>query len=271
MKIVLPMAGRGSRFAGAEPSLPKPLIDVAGRPMVAWALESIQHVPCDQLVVVALAEHQHQFHVGEIIKSFSPVEPQLVLLDDVTEGQLCTVMAARQWIDCDEDILVMSSDTFVLSDLAGDINRQSDCRGLVSVADMPGERWSFARTDEAGRVVEVAEKRRISDHASTGMYYFSCGRDFVTCADEILNNGEKTKNEYYVIPVYQKFIQRGWPVGISVAQQMWDMGTPEALAAVTERLGQTASYESTVSLQRIAAADCAPSRGVVFPKVGLGK
>ena len=51
------------------------------------ALKSIQHVPCDQLVVVALAEHQHQFHVGEIIKSFSPVEPQLVLLDDVTIGE----------------------------------------------------------------------------------------------------------------------------------------------------------------------------------------
>jgi UDP-N-acetylglucosamine diphosphorylase / glucose-1-phosphate thymidylyltransferase / UDP-N-acetylgalactosamine diphosphorylase / glucosamine-1-phosphate N-acetyltransferase / galactosamine-1-phosphate N-acetyltransferase len=82
-----------------------------------------------------------------------------------------------------------------------------------------------------GRVLEVAEKVRISDHASTGLYYFASGRELLTVADEMIAKQEMTNGEYYVIPVYQKYIQRGWRVQIAIASEMHDMGTPEALAA----------------------------------------
>ena len=74
----------------------------------------------------------------------------------------------------------------------------------------PGDRWSFARTDASGRVVEVAEKRRISELASTGLYYFSHADELVATAREMFANGETTRGEYYVMPVYQKYIARGW-------------------------------------------------------------
>jgi dTDP-glucose pyrophosphorylase len=101
---------------------------------------------------------------------------------------------------------------------------------------MSGDNWSFARTDKTGRVVEVAEKLRISDYASTGLYYFSSGREFVSVAAEVISNGEKTKGEYYVIPVYQKYIQRGLDVRTSAASELWDMGTAEGLAAFERHL-----------------------------------
>jgi dTDP-glucose pyrophosphorylase len=127
-------------------------------------------------------------------------------------------------------LLVASADTLVISQLSTDIHsRPAECHGIISVADLPGERWSFARTDESGRVVEVAEKKRISDHASTGLYSFANGRQFVEIGDEIVRNDEKTRGEYYVIPVYQKYIQRGWRVEISRASQVWDMGNPQAI------------------------------------------
>ena len=230
MIAVLPMAGRGSRFSGSGYAQPKPLIPVDGTPMFARALGSISKLEVTKLVVVTLKEHDIDYHASELIKKYSPYPTEVILLDDVTEGQLCTVMAAKEHIQVNDDIIIVSSDTIIVSNLHQDIkNKRPGCKGLISVASMPSDRWSFAKTDTTGKVIEVAEKIRISDHASTGLYYFSNGLEFCSLADEILAKKEKTKGEYYVIPVYQKYIDRGDFVGISVATKMWDLGTPESL------------------------------------------
>ncbi len=200
--------------------------------MFAWALRSLDGLLYSRIVFVALAEHEAQFGVSALVRRYTGDLAEVVLLDDVTEGQLSSVLAARDYLDRDEDVLVASSDTYIRSDLAQDIARcDATCHGLISVANLPGDRWSFARTDESGTVVQVAEKVRISDHASTGLYYFSNGRHFVATADAMIANKEKTRGEYYVIPVYQKYIDQGLCIRLSVADEMWDMGTPEALAA----------------------------------------
>lgn len=233
MKVVVPLAGRGSRFADQGVGVPKPLIPVRDRPMIAWALESLSGVSYSRVIFVALAEHEVRYGVVDLLRRLVNRAPaEVILLPGVTEGQLCTVLAAEEIIDGEEDLLVASADTYVVSDLGGAIAARSDlCRGIISVVNMPGDRWSFARTDETGRVVEVAEKARISDHASTGLYYFSSGKEFVEAARGVIRGGEKTRGEYYIMPVYQKYIDRGWWVGISKAMEMWDMGTPAALEA----------------------------------------
>lgn len=237
MKVVVPMAGRGSRFAAQGLNMPKPLIEVNGRPMVAWALDSLINVDYSHLIFVALQEHETAYRVTQILKNLFGRQTEVILIPDVTEGQLCTVLAAKEWINTDEDVLVTSSDTYCVSPLGHDIAcHLPECRGIISVANLPGERWSFARIDHHGRVVEVAEKIRISDHASTGLYYFSNGREFVSIAEEMISKQEKTRGEYYVIPVYQKYIERGWRVEISIADEMWDMGTPDALELFKQKL-----------------------------------
>lgn len=240
MNIVIPMAGRGARFADRGYEIPKPLIQVAGYPMIYWALKSLKQIPSSKLIFIALRTHEEVFGIKKILQRFVSAPFELLLLDDITEGQLCTVLTARQWIDADEGLLIANADTFVVSDLGCEISSlSSEVHGLISVADMPGERWSFARTDESGWVVEVAEKVRISDHASTGLYYFSSGREFLDIADTIIADQERTRGEYYVIPVYQKYIQRGLQVRLSQAQEMWDMGTPESLAFFQNYLRST--------------------------------
>jgi len=236
MKIIIPMAGRGSRFTKTNEYMPKPLISIAGRPMVSWAFESLIGFPSSQIFFIALEEHEDQYGVTKTLKEIAGLDTEVLLIPDVTDGQLCTILAARDIINSDEDVLVASSDTYIRSNLINDIlNKPQDCHGIISVADLPGDRWSFARTDDSNQVVEVAEKIRISDHASTGLYYFSSGKELVLIGEEIIQNGEKTRGEYYVIPIYQKFIERGWRVSISIAEDMWDMGTPEALDVFEKR------------------------------------
>lgn len=104
------------------------------------------------------------------------------------------------------------------------------------VINMSGDRWSFVKTSDTGIVTEVAEKIRISDYASTGIYYFSNGKLFISEAEQMIINKEKTKGEYYFIPLYQKYIKKGHKILISIAEQMIDMGTLESLLYAREKL-----------------------------------
>jgi len=230
MIVIMPMAGRGSRFEGSGYKKPKPLIEVLGKPMFCWAIESIKNIDFHKIIIISLEEHENNYHVKDIIKNNIEKNIKLILLPDVTEGQLATVLSAKNFIDDGEDILIISSDTIVVSSISEDIlNKDKDCKGLISVADMEGDRWSFAKTDEGGKVIQVTEKIKISDHASTGIYYFTDGKDFINRAEKIIENCEKTRGEYYVMPVYQKYIDEGKFIGISKADEMWDLGTPDAL------------------------------------------
>jgi len=236
------MAGEGSRFTKLGLQTPKPLIQVAGRPMVEWALESLAGHTFSQIIFVVLQEHEASFGVISLLTKLAGEKCRVVLIDRVTEGQLCTVMAAKKWILPDEDLLIASSDTYVRSDLHKDIAKcTDDCHGIISVADMPGDRWSFVRTNSDGYVVAVAEKERISDMASTGLYYFSKGHEFIAAANEIIENHEKSVGEYYVMPVYQKYIQRNLGIKVSLASKMLDMGTPETAYQSAQALGKTYS------------------------------
>lgn len=231
MKVVVPMAGRGSRFANSSFSRPKPLIDVLGKPMFTWAIESLDGMDYSEIIFIALKEHESQFGLSELMNKYVKVPFQLVLIDEVTEGQLCTVLAAKSIINADESVLVIASDTLIEGNLLADLTSETDeVDGIISVLDLPGEQWSFAKVDEDGRVIEVAEKKRISDCASTGMYYFKSGVKLVEEAERLISNNERTRGEFYIMPLFQKLIDSGLNIRISKAGNMWDMGTPEALA-----------------------------------------
>jgi dTDP-glucose pyrophosphorylase len=232
VNVVIPMAGRGSRFATAAPTTPKPLVQVAGKPMVAWALRTLEGLDVDRLVFVVLAEHAAAFDLHRMLPGLAGRPVEIVELPGVTEGQLCTVLAAREHIDRDEPVLIAASDTYVDADLPRALSAmRPDCRGLISVADMSGEQWSFAKLGSDGGVVEVAEKVRISDHASTGLYWFASGRELCEIGDGMVARNERTRGEFYVIPVYQHLIRAGARVEVAPARRMWDMGTPVAAAA----------------------------------------
>jgi UDP-N-acetylglucosamine diphosphorylase / glucose-1-phosphate thymidylyltransferase / UDP-N-acetylgalactosamine diphosphorylase / glucosamine-1-phosphate N-acetyltransferase / galactosamine-1-phosphate N-acetyltransferase len=229
MIVVVPMAGRGSRFTSAGIETPKPLIEVAGKPMILWALESLANLQFSKIVFVILAEHEKHFNVVQLLQHYKGWNTSFVIIDKVTEGQLCTVLEASDHFNTDEDILIAACDSLIVSNIEADLlAARRACDGLISVINLPGEHWSFARTDADGNVVEVAEKRRISDNCSTGLYYFSSCAILLQYGNELIDRNERTRNEFFVIPVYQKMIDDGLVVKVSMASAMWDMGNPDA-------------------------------------------
>ena len=82
MNIVIPMAGRGSRFADVGIETPKPLIDVRGRPMYSWAVDSLPLAHAERLIFVCLAEHLEAHPLREDIASrYAELNPEIIAVN----------------------------------------------------------------------------------------------------------------------------------------------------------------------------------------------
>jgi dTDP-glucose pyrophosphorylase len=230
MTIVMPMAGRGSRFAAVGIPQPKPLIPVRGEPMYAWAMKSLPLRLARRIVFICQREHLDAGLAADIRQRYGTDGVHVLPLDGVTEGQACTVLEARALIASDEPLIVYNADTYCRTDLESTLPRlSSDVDGVIGVFDAPGDKWSFARCDADGRVVETAEKRRISDLATTGLYHFSRGGDFVSYAGAMIAANDRVNGEFYVAPIYNHMIADGRHVVVDRAREVWVLGTPEDL------------------------------------------
>lgn len=233
MNILIPMAGAGTRFAKAGYVDPKPFIDVDGMPMIGRVLQNLAIEGARYLLV---AQRAHVAAYPQQVLALQACYPITVVpVDGMTEGTACTVLHARQMINDDMPLLIANSDQWVdfsLSDFLVDAQARQLDGAIVTFHDVErNNKWSFARTDASGLVVEVKEKEAISDQATVGIYYFARGADFVDAAIEMLLKRDRVNGEYYTCPVYNYLIRNGKRVGVYpiAAEAMHGLGTPEDL------------------------------------------
>ena len=235
------MAGLGSRFRCAGFSAPKPLIPVLGRPMYAWATESLPLSEAGRLIFVLLQSLPEFSELrADILQRYAAMKPVVLSVPAVTAGQAITVLAARELIDSDEPLLIHNADTaFEAPPGWTSDTLQAGCDGALLVFRSTEARWSYSRTDDSGYVVEVKEKVVISEWASTGTYWFRKGADFVRLARTRWTSGRKETGEYYVGPLYNDLISEGGRVKNYPIRRLLCFGTPEDLAATLEDLERT--------------------------------
>ena len=126
MNIVMPMAGRGSRFAEVGVSTPKPLIPVRGKPMYAWATESLPLELATRVIFICLREHLSTLALErDIMSRYAAYQPTIIPLDEVTAGQACTVLKCRELINNDQSLVIFNADTYCPSTLRSAIDRFS--------------------------------------------------------------------------------------------------------------------------------------------------
>ena len=230
MNIVIPMAGRGSRLAGNPGGLPKPLIEVHGRPLWSWAVNCLPLNSARRIIFVCLGSHIDDYGVDRaILKELDGLPVVIHRIDEVTDGQLRTVVTAREHFSVTNPLVVFNADTWFVHDQNEFLARAQQADGLLGVSSMAGDRWSFVRIDEDEAVVEVVEKRRISDHVCTGLYQFADTSKFLEDADAMFAADERTNGEFFVAPIYQRMIERGERVQIMPAERFLPIGTTDEL------------------------------------------
>jgi dTDP-glucose pyrophosphorylase len=224
------MAGRGERFLKAGVKTPKPFIDIKGRWMLEWSLKGLPAVSPERMIFVVLREHEVAFGVSQKLKERFGSKIKIVIATEVTEGAACTVLLAKEFINNNEGLLIHDVDSYIVSDIEKVIREKATgISGIIFTANLSGTRWSFAKTNENGIVIQTSEKARISDHACTGLYYFTHGRDFVAAAERMVRENKRQYGEFYITPVYQELIEQDKKVIIHDVKEYWEFGTPDSL------------------------------------------
>lgn len=233
MNIVVPLAGRGSRFLqeahkNPEYRKPKPIINIAGKPMVEWATSSLPLRNDDRLIFIVRKEHVEEARIDDALREIYGKNIVIIVQDSPPQGAACTVLLAREYINNDDPLLITDSDHFIDGKtLFKDIENNEKIDGMIPVFYANNSKWSFAKTDGDGYVIETAEKIQISRNANIGAYYFSKGRDFIWAAEEMIEENDKTNNEFYVAPVYNYLIRRGKLIKLSRPRFVHGLGTPK--------------------------------------------
>ena len=233
LNVLIPMAGAGSRFEQAGYTFPKPLIDVKGKPMIQVVTDNL-NIKANYIYVVQKA-HREKYNLDSLLNLITP-GCKIVEVEGVTEGAACTALLAKEFINNDAPLFFANSDQFVewdSNEFMYKMNETDADGGIVSFkATHP--KWSFAKINDEGLVIEVAEKNPISDIATVGYYYWKNGSDFVKYAEQMIDRNIRVNNEFYVCPVFNQAIEDGKQIRTFNVDKMWGLGTPEDLTQYLE-------------------------------------
>lgn len=234
INIVIPMAGMGSRFISAGYTAPKPLIDVFGKPMIEMVIDNLKLDIPYQFIFICQRKHFVEYELDQIFTRTLGDRWQVVLLDAVTEGAACTVLAAEKHLEDCNPVLIANSDQIIDASFNEYVEYaiRENVDGLIMTFPASDPKWSYAKINSDGLVTEVAEKKVISDHATTGIYFFSSGANLKKYAYQMIKKNIRVNNEFYVAPIYNEMIQASLTVKIwSVdSKMMHGIGTPEDLS-----------------------------------------
>lgn len=246
MKIVVPMAGRGSRFldvadSNPEYKKPKPLITIKGKPMIVWAVDSLRkfNVAPGDLIFICRKDQEDEFKISQSLKDIFGDQIKIVLIDQITRGAAETVLKAREYINTDEDIIVSDSDhyfdgSFLYNKVQ---SKDSQTQGVIPVFRPPDKdpKWSFSLVEQDDVIAAVGEKDKgLSEkgaYANIGGYYFTHGNVFVKEVEQAIAEndltGDEGKKEFYVAPIYQRLINKGMKIVAAITPKAWGLGTPK--------------------------------------------
>ncbi|MDB5623853.1 MAG: hypothetical protein JWR39_2416 [Devosia sp.] len=228
INIVVTMAGAGSRFRSIGHSLPKPLIPAFGEPMYRHAARSLPLHLAEKLIFIILDDEHAELLEADIASEFAPFNPITVRIPQITRGQAETLLAAEPEMAFNLPVLVHNADSAFVCSSFEELYLTID--GGLHVFNSSEERWSYARTDEQDRVVEVREKVVISDKASTGTYYFRSSVQAFELAGAAVENNETERGEFYIAPLFNKMIAARQNVRVIPVEAYVCYGTPADLS-----------------------------------------
>lgn len=229
LNIVIPMAGRGSRFALAGYKRPKPLIEIHGHPMIEYVVTNLRPKCEHRFIFICQEEHLREYHLDAILRKFAP-GCIVISIDHITEGAACTVLLAEWQIDNADGLMIANSDQYVDISINDYLAAMEKRDGLIMTMPANDPKWSFIKYDDHGLVTMVREKEVISHEATVGIYNYRHGSDFVKFARQMIDKDIRVNGEFYVAPVYNEMIKEGAKIGYyDVGQKMYGLGVPEDL------------------------------------------
>lgn len=250
MKVIIPLAGFGTRLRPHTYTKPKPLVNVAGKPVLGHILDKLEGLDVEEIIFITgyLGEKIEQYVTQNYRFAARYVEQKEL------KGQAHAIHLAKPHVD--GPVLIIFVDTIFEADLFALRDIEND--GVIFVREVTDPRRFGVVTLQDGYIARFVEKpaEPISNLAVIGVYYLKDSALMFECIEELMRRNIQTKGEYFLADALQLMIEQGarlsaWPVDV------WeDCGTPEAVLQTNRYL-----------LGKVSSAEWPANSSIIVPPV----
>ena len=224
MKVIIPLAGKGTRLRPHTHVTPKPMLKVAGKPVMAYILEDLERLGNVEQVIYITG------HLKEKVEQYTREAfriPAVFIEQQVQDGTAGAVALARPYVD--QPVLIIFVDTIFDADLSV-INR-TEADGIIWVKTVEDyQRFGVVVTDADGNMTKIVEKPKepISKRANIGLYYVRNWKLLYEGIDHVLTS-PKNQGEYFLTDAFQYMIDKGAKIKVIDVEGWYDAGKIDTL------------------------------------------
>jgi glucose-1-phosphate thymidylyltransferase len=254
MKIIMPIAGKGTRLRPHTHVIPKSLIRVAGKPIISYIIDQIKDVEFAEIIFII-------GHLGDQIKSYLRSTyrfPMKFVRQTDFQGLGHAIDQAKEEFQVDESILILLGDIIFTADIAHVINSKDNMLGIMKVDDP--SKFGIVTVDKDNFVTSMIEKpeHTHSDLAMSGIYYFTSAFKLFEAIKHLMLENIKTRNEYQLTDAMRQMMAEGSKFRTFNVPELYDCGEKAALLETNR-----------VMLERFAKYDNIQG-SIVIPPIFIG-
>ena len=224
MKVIIPLAGKGTRLRPHTHLIPKPMLKVGGKPVIDYVMEDVAKLGNVEQVIYITG------HLKDSVESYARKRytfPSVFVEQAVQDGTAGAVALARPYVD--QPVLIVFVDTVFDADLS--VINGTDADGIIWVKEVEDyQRFGVVVTDPAGNMTKIVEKPKtpVSKRANIGLYYIRNWKLLFEGIDHVLkqpaNNGE-----FYLTDAFQYMIDKGAKIRVMDVEGWYDAGKLDTL------------------------------------------
>jgi glucose-1-phosphate thymidylyltransferase len=230
VQVIIPLAGKGTRLRPHTHLVPKPLLKVAGRPVMDWVMDRLEALDVSELIFIT-------GHLKEQVEQYARARyrwPSRFIEQKVQDGTAGAINLARPHVA--EPVLIIFVDTVFEADLT--LTRTSTADGIIWAKEVDDyQRFGVVVTDRQGYMTRIVEKPRepVSRLANIGLYYIRDTRTLWQGIDHVLAQ-PPNRGEYFLTDAFQYMIDQGKRIQTAEVGGWYDCGTLEAIIETNETL-----------------------------------
>ena len=230
MQVIIPLAGKGTRLRPHTHLVPKPMLRVAGRPVMDWVMDTLQGLPVTELIFIT-------GHLKEQVEAYATDRygiPCRYIEQQVQDGTAGAINLARPHVS--GPVLIVFVDTVFEADLS--LIKRADADGIIWAKEVEDyQRYGVVVTDARGYMTKIVEKPKepISKLANIGLYYIKDVAALWQGIDHVLT-APKNQGEYFLTDAFQWMIERGRRILTAEVQGWYDCGKLETLLETNQIL-----------------------------------
>ena len=232
MKVIMPMAGKGTRLLPLTKRVPKPLVNVAGRPVMDYVMDALRRAGhLDELLIIT---GQLKEEVEAYVRQHYDI-PARFIEQKVLDGTAGAVNLARPYVD--GPVIVIFVDTLFDADLS--IVKTTEADGIIWTKEVEDyQRFGVVVTDKQGHMTKIVEKPStpISRRANIGLQYVKDWRTLFEGIEHVLKSPPGKGGEFYLTDAFQYMVDKGKKLFVSEVGGWYDCGKVDTLLETNEHL-----------------------------------